>query len=855
MNLIEYFKGDEMAASVWKDKYAAPGEQTPNDMHRRLAKEIARKLYERPKMEDLSLLSSEGQWFYGSINKLSLSELEEFIFSYFKNFSYIIPQGSIMSTLGRKDIIASLSNCFVIGQVPDSYGGIMQKDQQLVQLMKRRGGVGLGIDNLRPENTFVSNAAGSSTGAISFMHRFSNTTREVAQKGRRGALMITIDIRHPDVLEFIRIKRDKTQVTGANISIQLRDDFMEAVKKEEDYLLRWPVNKEFEVEYPTTFEYNVLTTVKHADGTESYVRRIKAKEYYDEISQSAWECAEPGQMFKDRHIDYSPDGVYSEYRFVTTNPCGEIGMGMYDACRLLALNFFSVVKNSFSGEAFIDFNLLHNISYVQQTIADIIVDLELEHIDGIINKIQNDPEDIEIKRPELELWENIRRVCASSRRTGSGFTALGDMLAALGVSYNESINVVEKVMKTKFKGELDATIDMSILFGPFEGYNPELEFHSSQEGSNAFFEQLASEFPEETIKMIKHGRRNVSWSTVAPTGTVSVMTQTTSGIEPLFAPYYTRRRKINPDDIDKRVDFIDQNGDKWMEYPVIHPKLKDWIELQNNTASETEFLRRYDITSAEEVEEAFKVSPWFGSIAPELDWKKRIEIQAIVQHYTTHSISSTINLSKETPVEVIKDIYMEAYDKQLKGITVYRDGSRSGVLITNPESTLEFEYVDAVKRPKSLPVDIHTTISKGIKWNVIVGLHQDKPYEVLALPYFTTETQLELEKKHKGRYDLVKDSQTYSEDITAQMTHDQEVISRLISTSLRHRADIKFIVEQLNKTEGDITSFAKAIARTLKKYIPEGAASTLSCLDCGGQSIIFEEGCQKCTNCGSTKCG
>lgn len=863
MNLLEYFRGDEMAASVWKDKYAAPGEETPDDMHLRMAKEVARKLHDRiqniiehPNFEELSEI---GKNTYRFLNNMDLKALEMYVYSYFREFEDIIPQGSIMSSLGRYDIVSSISNCFVIGEVADSYGGILYKDQELAQLMKRRGGVGLDISNLRPEGVGVNNVAKTSTGAVSFMHRFSNTTREVAQGGRRGALMITIDCRHPDVLEFIKIKRDKTQVTGANISVQLRDDFMEAVKADGDYLLRWPCyaepsdeviiksDSEESLMVPINTVCNYDEIVSFTDmGKEIYVKKVKARKYYEEISQSAWLCAEPGQMFKDRHLQYSPDGVYSQYRFITTNPCGEIGMGTYDACRLLALNLFSIVEYPFTKEAFIDYESLKETAYIQQLIADIIVDLELEHIDRIIAKITKDPEPYIIKEAELDLWDNIRRTCEASRRTGCGFTALGDMLAALNVSYNNSKDYVEHVMKTKFLGELQSTIDMSILFGSFTGYDDALEFDGSV-GLNAFFQMLITEFPHEVERMRKFGRRNVSWSTVAPTGTVSVMTQTTSGIEPLFSPFYTRRRKINPADKNKSVDFVDQNGDKWTEYPVFHEPLKRWIEARTSIPVEE--------MSTTEAQEWFDNSPWKGSTAPELDWEKRLEIQSIVQKYTTHSISSTINLPKDIPLSTIESIYMRAYDLGLKGVTVYRDGSRSGVLITDNDSNIEFDYVDAVKRPKVLPVEIHTTVSKGIKWNVIVGLYNGKPYEVFALPYFTSETNLELMKKGKGRYDLMKGSEVYSEDITAEMPDEQDSMSRMISTSLRHRADIKYITEQLNKTKGDITSFSKAIARVLKKYIPEGSASTLFCLDCGSQSIIFEEGCQKCTNCGSSKCG
>ena len=846
MNSIEYFKGDELAASVWEGKYAAEGENNPDDMHRRMAKEFARieKNYqekEKKDYEDSSFAWIEGLSDYCLNGRNNLDENR--IYELFKNFKYIVPQGSIMSMLGV-DKIGSLSNCFVIGQPEDSYCGILQKDEQLVQLMKRRGSVGIDISTLRPSGTDVTNAAKTSTGAASFMERFSNSTREVAQGGRRGALMLTIDVRHPDVFEFVNIKKDRTKVTGANISVMLRDDFMEAVKNDDDYMLRFPCHLE---------NGDIIGTLEESEKV--VTKKIRAKELYDSIVENAWENAEPGQMFIDRHWDYSPDGAYEQYRGVTTNPCGEIFMQPYDACRLMAINLLSFVENPYTDEAYVDWVKLYEIAYEQQRLADDLVDLELEHISRILAKIHSDEESDEVKRTEIELWEKVYDVASAGRRTGCGFTALGDMLAALGVSYDsqQGCDLIEKVMRTKMEAELDCTIDLAILRGSFEGWDYNEEFvKMSSVGTNDFYQMLCDEFPEQAERMYIYGRRNVSWSTVAPTGSVSILTQTTSGLEPLFAPYYMRRKKGNPGDDGFRVDFVDQNGDHWMEYPVLHPQFKEWVRIAFEMNDEG--MQR--LTDKDTVDSLVNKSPWYNSCAPDIDWKKRVDVQSIIQKYTSHSISSTINLPNDVTKEEVAEIYIHSYDKGLKGVTVYRDGCRTGVLVTETaKSNDKFEYHDAPKRPDCLPVDIHTTVSKGVKWNVIVGLFDSKPYEVFAIPHFTNETELELCKIKRGRYDLLKDGETYSEDITSQITDEQDVLTRMVSTALRHGADITFIVEQLNKSHGDITSFSKAIARTLKKYIDEKKmVSRATCTECGSSNLVFEEGCLMCKECGSSKC-
>lgn len=878
--LLDYFKGDELAANVWQSKYAQEGEVTPDDMHKRMAKEFARiefKYQEVKKQGNISNIEWNNLSHYGRHRE----ELDEkSIYELFKDFKYIIPQGSVMSNLGSK-AITSLSNCFVIGQPFDSYGGIFQKDEEMVQLMKRRGGVGIDISTLRPKGTDVTNAAKTSTGAVSFMHRFSNSTREVAQDGRRGALMLSISINHPDVMEFIKVKRDLSQVTGANISIKLNDEFMKAVENDEDYLLRFPCNVydrvDKSVQLLPTLEYNELIIIPEGLYTGiTYVKKIKAKEYWDEIIKSAHNVAEPGLMFEDNHLNYSPDGVYEQYKGVTSNPCGEIFMQEYDACRLIAVNLISFVDTPFTKEAKFNFDKFYKINYEAMRLSDDLVDLELEHIDRILDKIEKDLEDPEVKRRERLLWLKIRDTAKSSRRTGLGVTALGDCLAALGLKYDsdEALEMIDKIFSKKLESELDCTIDLSILRGSFVGWSPLNEFEKvetkisesnipyiemTNKGKNDFYEFLKVNFNSQSARMLKYGRRNVSFNTCAPTGTVSLLANNcTGGIEPLFQPFYFRRKKINPSDKDSRVDFTDQNGDKWQEFPVLHPYFKEWVSTRTDY---TEQVEAGIISSVEELNKAtleslFKDSPWFGSTANDIDWLKRVEIQSIIQKFISHSISSTINLPKDVTEEEVSNIYMESWKKGLKGVTVYRDGSRSGVLVTESnKNNNTFEYKDAIKRPKTLECDVHSVVSKGVKWNVIIGLLDKKPYEVFAVKHFTDEHKLELSKIKQGRYDLLKDGETYSENITSEMNGEEEVVTRLISTGLRHGTDIKFLVEQLNKTNGDITSFSKSIARTLKKYIPEGAISTVKCTECNSTNVVFEEGCSKCLDCLNSKCG
>lgn len=852
--LIEYFNGDEFAAGVWESKYAQKGESTPDDMHKRMAKEFAKieKKYHKSEIEkkDASRMSS-----YGIIRSYLTKDK---IYNLFKDFKYIIPQGSIMSQLGAESI-GSLSNCFVIGQPEDSYGGIFQKDEEQAQLMKRRGGVGQDISSLRPSTVSTSNAAKSSTGPVSFMDRFSNTTREVAQDGRRGALMLSIHINHPDVLDFIKVKRNDTKITGANISIKLTDEFMRAVETDSHFFLRWPCEAEWFGGTEKEFPMNKLVQWGNI-----YVKRIKAKEYWDEIIESAHGYAEPGLMFENNHHNYSPDGIYPQFKGITTNPCGEIFMQPYDACRLIAINLFSFVDKPFTKEATFNHKKFYEINYEAMRLSDDLIDLEIKHIKRILNKIDSDPESEEVKFREKQLWKKVLKTAKSSRRTGLGFTALGDTLAAIGVKYDskEGLIITEAIMQTKLKSEFDCSIDMAITRGPFTGWNASQEFDliASNEliGNNDFYSMLYDEFPKLAMRMYDYGRRNVSLSTIAPTGSLSIIAKAikhsnlSSGMEPTFMPYYMRRKKINPNDENVRVDFTDVNGDTWQEYPIVMGAFKDWFIIKADSEHAPHIaLERLSQASANDMEEIYKQSPWYGSTANDINWTKRVEMQSILQKYITHSISSTVNLPKDVEKSEVSEIYIEAWKQGLKGITVYRDGSRSGVLVADNKN---FESKDAIKRPKELKAETYYSTSKGEDYHVIIGLLEDKPYEIFI---DDSDNKYSREgiivKESRGKYIFKNGGDPIN--IRTFMSDEQEAITRLVSANLRHGTDVKFIVEQLQKTPGDMFSFTKSLARVLKKYIPDGELSTVQCLECKSDNVRFQEGCSTCQDCGSSKCG
>lgn len=855
-------------------------------MHKRLAHafgigEAKYKISDSKK--DLSNLSEFGKKLTERRKNQSDLEITKEIFGYFDGFKAIIPQGSVMSILGSKKI-ASLSNCMIIPSPEDSYGGIMRTDEQLVQLMKRRCGVGMSIDSLRPANSPVSNSAGSSTGASSFMERFSNSTREVSQSGRRGALMQLMDCRHPDIFSFVKAKQDRTKVTGANISVMLTDKFMQAVKNNEDFICKFPIDIDpvLTREDIDNLAYNKLTESTFTNK-DKYIMKIHARELYDLIIEMAWENAEPGIAFIDRIQSYSPDGAYKQYKPKACNPCSEIWTQFFDSCRLMATNLFTFVAEPFTKDTRIIYDKVYEGFYMQQRLADILVDLELEHIDRIINKIKSDPESEGVKSVELNLWLEIQRNCKDGRRTGCGITALADMLAALNLVYDsdESLKVIEQVFKTKMRAELDCTIDLAILRGTFKGWNPQVEFGREckvinikginefllldrDNHTNNFYKMVLQEFPEQSIRMCKFGRRNVSWSTCAPTGSVSILTKTSSGIEPLFAPYYMRRKKINPTEKGNRVDFVDQNGDSWTEFPVLHPKFKYWID--NTYSRKTRFIivdlsensQIPWIYTKENLELAFKESPWYKSTANDISWERRVKIQSVIQKYTSHSISSTLNLPNTATKEDVSTIYTKAWELGLKGCTVYKEGSRSGVLVASDsvKKGVAFSQKDAVKRPKSLDAVVKSVKVKGDPYTVIISTLENHPYEIFVLPFVDSkEFSGKVVKEKKNLYNLYENNKLIYENIGSVVTDEEAALTRIISTSLRHGTHCKFLVEQLNKTNGNLVSFSKAISRVLKGFIPEGVKSTTTCINCGSSEVVFEEGCSVCKSCGTSRCG
>lgn len=867
--LLEYFNGDELAASVWLSKYAKEGEITPADMHKRMTKEFAR-IEEGYIKHEQNFLDKEKLSYYGR-NREDLTE--ESIFNLFDKFKTIIPQGSVMANLGSKEI-TSLSNCFVIGTPEDSYGGILRKDEELVQLMKRRGGVGGDLSTLRPATTPVTNSAKTSTGAVSFAHRFSNSTREVAQGGRRGALMLSMDIKHPDSLEFIKSKRDRTSITGANISVKLGDDFMKAVEAGDDYILRFPTDfTPTGKEWDEILEYDQLQVFRSVSN-KIYAKKIKAKEYWDEIITSAKDFAEPGLMFWDRMVNYSPDGVYPEFRPITTNPCSEIAMQPYDACRLIAINTFGFVNHPFTPNAWFDYETFYEIVYEAMRLSDDLVDLEIEAIGKILDKIDSDPESEDVKRVEKELWIKIRDTAEASRRTGLGVTGIGDTLAALNIKYDslKGQNTKDAIMSQKMLAELDCTIDLSILRGSFPGYDNDLEFKikdsefkindSEVEGNNDWYNFLLIDYPTQAHRMIQYGRRNLSFSTIAPTGSVSLMAQVTSGLEPLFQPYYIRRKKINsPED---RVDFIDELGDKWTEYGILHPKFKDWARINFFLSSED--LEKF---SKEDLEDLFKQSPWYGSTANDIDWIKRVESQAILQKYVTHSISSTINLPSTVTHEEVSDIYLESWKRGLKGVTVYVDGSRSGVLVTENTQSKD----TPLTRPKEIPCKVLRFKNERKNWIAFIGLIDNKPYEIFTgindLDEFPVPTHVEegtiikiTQEGEKSRYDFQYiDKYGYTNTLgglNRVFSKEYWNYARFTSTLLRKNIPLLDVIDVINKLEfsnKSLNSWQAGMIRSLSSFVEDGTKAKDVCEECGDENVIYENGCKTCKACGHSACG
>jgi ribonucleoside-diphosphate reductase alpha chain len=827
-NTTAYFKGDNLAAGVWVNKYALKDSQgniyelTPDDMHRRIAREIARIEKKYP-------------------NPLS----EEKIFYLLKNFKYIVPQGSPMAGIGNPFQIGSLSNCFVIGnRNADSYGGIMKVDEEQVQLMKRRGGVGHDLSHIRPKGSPVKNSALTSTGLVPFMERYSNSTREVAQDGRRGALMLSVSIKHPDSEGFINAKLEEGKVTGANVSVKITDDFMTAVKEDKPFTQQYPI----ESKNPT------------------YLKDTDARALWNKIVHNAWRSAEPGILFWDTIIRESVPDCYADLGFTTvsTNPCGEIPLCPYDSCRLLAINLFGYVNKPFTPEANFDFALFNEHVHYAQRIMDDIIDLELEKIDAILAKIKSDPEDLQIKSVEIELWNKIREKCIQGRRTGIGITAEGDMLAALGYRYGtpEATDFSVNIHKTLAIEAYRSSSVMAGERGSFEVYDPK------REEQNPFIQRLFEADNDLKETMMKHGRRNIALLTIAPTGSVSLMTQTTSGIEPVFMVSYKRRRKVNPNDKNVRVDFVDEVGDHWEEYNVFHHKFMDWLTVNGYDVDEVKMMKQ------DELNEIIAKSPYHKATANDVDWVAKVNMQGAVQKWVDHSISVTVNIPNDVTEELVGKIYQTAWESGCKGVTVYRDGSRSGVLVNDSkkEDKNEFKETTAPKRPKVLEADVVRFNNNSEKWVAVVGTLNDRPYEIFTgkaegfyLPPYVEKGRVMKNKLASGekRYDFqFEDLDGYKitiEGLSRSFNKEYWNYAKLISGILRHGMPLPSVVDvidDMNLSGDSLHTWKNGVVRALKKFIPDGTkARGRICKTCKQESVIYQEGCLICTSCGESKCG
>jgi len=828
---LQYFKGDDLAARVWLNKYALKDSQgniyenTPNAMHTRIAKEIARV---ESKYEN------------------SMSEQE--VFDLIKDFKYIVPQGSPMAGIGNPFQIASLSNCFVIGNSgdSDSYGGIMKIDQEQVQLMKRRGGVGHDLSHIRPKSSPVKNSALTSTGIVPFMERYSNSTREVAQDGRRGALMLSVSINHPDAEDFIDAKLEQGKVTGANVSVRIDDDFMKAVKADAQYTQKYPIFSE----------------------NPKFSKTIEANGIWKKIVHNAWKSAEPGILFWDTIINESVPDCYADlgYKTVSTNPCGEIPLCPYDSCRLLAINLFSYVDQPFTKDAKFNFELFkEHVGYAQR-IMDDIIDLELEKIDVILQKIDEDPEGDEVKATERNLWVNIRTKAKEGRRTGVGITAEGDMLAALGIQYGskQGNEFSVEVHKTLALAAYRLSVDLAKERGAFAF------FDIDREKNNPFIQRLKEADSKLYYDMTEYGRRNIALLTIAPTGTTSLMTQTSSGIEPVFMPVYKRRRKVNPNDKEARVDFVDEVGDSWEEYVVFHHRFKQWMEVNG-----------FDLTKnygQKELDQLIKKSPYYKATSNDVDWMSKVSMQGAVQKWVDHSISVTINLPNDATEELVGKLYMEAWEAGCKGVTVYRDGSRSGVLISNDEK--KEEDTDTLttfptKRPQVLKADVVRFQNNKEKWIAFIGLIDGKPYEIftgladdedgILIPRWANEGMIIKNRNEDGssRYDFqyqnIRGYKTTIEGLSHKFDPEYWNYAKLISSTLRHGMPIDKIVDLINSLQLDtesINTWKNGVVRALKRYVEDGTqVKGQACSNCNSENLIYQEGCLTCKDCGSSKCG
>lgn len=831
---LEYFKGDDLATRVWVNKYALKDsqgkiyERTPDDMHWRIASEIARVEAKYPD---------------------ALSKQQ--IFDLIKNFQYIIPQGSPMTGIGNDFQIASLSNCFVIGNgtQSDSYGSIMKIDEEQVQLMKRRGGVGHDLSHIRPKGSAVKNSALTSTGLVPFMERYSNSTREVAQDGRRGALMLSVSINHPDAEDFIDAKLEQGKITGANISVRIDDAFMEAVRQDKEYTQKYPV-----------FSSNP-----------KFSKTIKARELWNKIVHNAWKSAEPGILFWDTIQKESVPDCYADLGFetVSTNPCGEIPLCPYDSCRLLAINLYSYVKHPFTPEAEFDFELFkEHVGYAQRMMDDII-DLETEKIQTILEKIDSDPEGDSIKSTERTLWEKIQAKTLEGRRTGVGITAEGDMLAALNLKYGseEAVKFSTLVHKTLALAAYRSSVEMAKQRGAFPVYD------ATKEMSNPFIQRLRESDPALYEEMVQHGRRNIALLTIAPTGSTSLMSQTTSGIEPVFLPVYKRRRKVNPNDKDVRVDFVDEVGDSWEEYIVFHHHFKTWMK-----ANGIDTDKNY---SQEEINELIEKSPYHQATSNDVDWLSKVKMQGAIQKWVDHSISVTINVPHDATEKLVDELYLKAWEVGCKGVTVYRDGSRSGVLVSTQEKkaaseqTVEMAPSFPTKRPQILQADVVRFQNNKEKWIAFVGLIDGRPYEIftgladdeegIMIPRWVNEGVIIKNRDEDGtsRYDFqfknLRGYKTTIEGLSHKFNPEFWNYAKLISGTLRHGMPLESVVELINRMElnlESINNWKAGVARALKRYIPDGTqVSGQKCTNCGSGEVMYQEGCLTCKSCGSSKCG
>ena len=834
---LKYFKGDELAARVWVNKYAVKDsfgniyEKSPEDMHWRIANEVARIEDKYPQA-------------------LSAQEL----FDVFDHFKYIVPQGSPMTGIGNNYQVASLSNCFVIGLdgPADSYGAIIRIDEEQVQLMKRRGGVGHDLSHIRPKGSPVKNSALTSTGLVPFMERYSNSTREVAQDGRRGALMLSVSIKHPDSEAFIDAKMTEGKVTGANVSVKLDDEFMKAAVENRPYMQQFPIDSK----EPT------------------YKKEINASALWKKIVHNAWKSAEPGVLFWDTILRESVPDCYADlgFRTVSTNPCGEIPLCPYDSCRLLAINLYSYVVNPFTPEAYFDFEKFKKHASMAQRIMDDIIDLELEKIEKIIEKVDSDPETDEVKGPERHLWEKIYKKSSMGRRTGVGITAEGDMIAAMGLRYGteEATEFAEKVHKTLALETYRSSVNLAKERGAFEIYD------AVREENNPFINRIKEADPELYAEMRQYGRRNIACLTIAPTGTTSLMTQTTSGIEPVFMPVYKRRRKVNPNDENVHVDYIDETGDAFEEYIVFHHKFLTWMKVNGYDPD-----KRY---SQEEIDELVAKSPYHKATSNDVDWLMKVKMQGRIQKWVDHSISVTINLPNSVDEELVNRLYVEAWKSGCKGCTVYRDGSRSGVLISTKKKEDKKEELNALTllkrqvvevRPKVLEADVVRFQNNKEKWVAFVGLLDGRPYEIftglqddeegILLPKSVTSGRIIKNYDEDGnkRYDFqFENKRGYKmtvEGLSERFNKEYWNYAKLISGVLRWQMPIDQVVKLVSSLQLDsenINTWKNGVERALKKYVQDGTeAKGVKCPNCGHETLVYQEGCLICKTCGSSRCG